>query len=306
MFRMQFVAVSLAAVLLSATAFAGSPAFTRIDNPGDPTFNQLLGINNSGVISGYFGSGQAGHPNQAYTIAPPYTAFVPGNLPGATQTQPTAITPSGATVGFWSATSTGTDANFGYIREANGFTYLTVNNPLGAGSHYVNQLLGMNNANIAVGFYLDGNGMPQGYAYTVKTGVFTPVTVQGASSTLATGINSHNLICGSFVDGAGMTEGFIQPLTGGGVVTTFTVPGFTVTQLLGINAHGVAVGFYADAQNIPHGLVYNSANGAWTIVNDPAGLNGTVLNGINDKGQIVGFYTDGANNTHGILVTGVE
>ena len=187
MFRMQFVAVGLAAVLLSASAFAGSPTFTRIDNPVDPTFNQLLGINNAGVISGYFGSGLAGHPNQAYTIAPPYTAFVADNLPGATQTQPTAITANGATAGFWSATNTGTDANFGYIREANGFTYLTVNNPLGAGSRYVNQLLGMNNANIAVGFYFDANDLPQGYAYTVKSGVFTPVTVQGASSTVATG-----------------------------------------------------------------------------------------------------------------------
>jgi len=308
MFRMQSVAVAIAAVLLSATAFAGSPTFTRIDNPGDPTFNQLLGINNAGVISGYFGSGQAGHPNQAYTIAPPYTNFVADNLPGATQTQATAITTNGATVGFWSATMNGVglDENFGFIREANGFTYLTVNNPLGAGSPYVNQLLGMNTANIAVGFYTDATGTPQGFAYTVKTGVYTPVTVQGAVSTIATGINVHNLICGSFTNDAGITEGFVQPLAGGGVVTIFSVPGFVNTQLLGINAHGMAVGFYADAQNIPHGIVYNSVNGEWTEVNNPAGVNGTVLNGINDKGQIVGFYTDGATNTHGILVTGVQ
>ena len=34
----------------------------------DPTFNQLLGINNEGRIAGYFGSGAANHPNKGYTI----------------------------------------------------------------------------------------------------------------------------------------------------------------------------------------------------------------------------------------------
>jgi hypothetical protein len=306
MFRMKFAAVAVAAVLLSASAFAQGPTFTRIDNPLDPTFNALLSINNSGVISGYFGSGQAGHPNQAYTVAPPYTTFAPANVPGATQTQTTAITANGARAGFWAATinGIGLDANFGFIREANGSTYL-VNNPLGAGHPYVNQLLGMNAANIAVGFYNDGNGVLHAYTYKVKTGVFTPLTVPGAVSTVATGINSNNLICGYFVDGAGITGGFVKPIKGG-TTTAFQVPGFTVTQLLGINALGLAVGFYADAQNIPHGVVYNTANGSYTVVNDPAGVNGTVLNGINDQGQIVGYYTDGATNTHGILVTGVE
>jgi hypothetical protein len=31
--------------------------FHTINNNNDPTFNQLLGINNRGVIAGYFGSG---------------------------------------------------------------------------------------------------------------------------------------------------------------------------------------------------------------------------------------------------------
>ena len=32
--------------------------YTTLDNLTDPTFNQLLGINNGGLIAGYFGSGQ--------------------------------------------------------------------------------------------------------------------------------------------------------------------------------------------------------------------------------------------------------
>ena len=34
----------------------------------DPTFNQLLGINNEGTIAGYFGSGAQGHANKGYTL----------------------------------------------------------------------------------------------------------------------------------------------------------------------------------------------------------------------------------------------
>lgn len=72
MFRMKFAPIVIAAIMLSASAFAGSnPTFTTIDNPLDPTFNQLLGINTAGVISGYYGSGAPGHPNQGYTIAAP-------------------------------------------------------------------------------------------------------------------------------------------------------------------------------------------------------------------------------------------
>lgn len=308
MFRMKSVATAIAAVLLSLSAFAANPVFLTIDNPNDPTFNQLLGINKNGVISGYFGSGQAGHPNIGYTIAPPYTSFAADNLPGSVQTQATGIATNGTTAGFWSPTinGLGLDANFGFIREANGFTYISVNNPLGGSFPQVNQLLGINASNIAVGFYNDATGLPHGFAYSVKTGVFTPVDVTGAASDAATGINAHDLICGFFTTSGGATEGFVQPLTGGGVVTTFMVPGSSVTQLLGINDSGVAVGFYVDANGMAHGLVYNPVNGAWSTIDDPNGVMGTVLNGINDKGQAVGFYTDAANNTHGMLVDGAE
>lgn len=305
MFRMKFFATAIAAALLGLSAFAANPTFTTIDNPGDPTFNQLLGINKSGVISGYFGSGQAGHPNIGYTIAPPYTTFVPDNLPGSVQTQATGIATNGTTVGFWSPTNTGLDANFGFIREANGFTYLSVNNPLGGSTPRVNQLLGINASNIAVGFYNDATGAPHGYAYTVKTGVYTPVDVTGAASDAATGINAHNIICGFFTI-SGITEGFVQALGNTGVVTTFAVPGATVTQLLGINDAGLAVGFYTDANNITHGISYNPVNGNWTQIDAPNGVLGTVLNGINDNDEAVGFYTDGATDVHGLLVKGVK
>lgn len=303
---MKTIALAAVATLIAAQAFA-APSFTTIDNPSDPTFNQLLGINDNGVISGYFGSGAAGHPNQGYTIAPPYTAFQPDNMPGSVQTQATGINKGGATSGFWAPTDLGggQDANFGFIRWPNHgqFRYLSVNDPLLAGSPSVNQVLGVNNANIAVGFYNDINGAPHGYVFTVKTGAFTPVTVPGSTSSAATGINNVNLICGFFTNANGRTLGFLKPLSGGAAIH-FGVPGSNLTQLLGVNASGVAVGFYADNQGETHGILYNPKNGQWVQVDNPNGAMGTVLNGLNDKGQVVGFYTDAAGNTHGMLVTG--
>ncbi|MGI8989819.1 MAG: hypothetical protein ACR2I2_09575 [Bryobacteraceae bacterium] len=57
------VALAGAAFLLPAAAQAGY-LFTDITSPSDPTFTQLLGINNAGTIAGYFGSGTAGYPKQ--------------------------------------------------------------------------------------------------------------------------------------------------------------------------------------------------------------------------------------------------
>ena len=52
-------AMALAAPAGASTMSAASHGyrFTTIDNKRDLTFNQLLGINSAGVISGYFGSG---------------------------------------------------------------------------------------------------------------------------------------------------------------------------------------------------------------------------------------------------------
>ncbi len=47
------------AALAPSAAHAAGPdhtyTFTTLDNENDPTFNQLLGINSSNVIAGYFG-----------------------------------------------------------------------------------------------------------------------------------------------------------------------------------------------------------------------------------------------------------
>ena len=298
--------LATAAVLLAPTMAQAAYTFTTIDNPADPTFNQLLGINNAGVIAGYFGSGAAGHPNQGYTVAPPYTTLKPYNLPGSVQTQATGINAAGATSGFWSNTNVGppNDANFGFIRwpYQGHNVFLSVIDPRVSSSPIIDQVLGINGQWNAVGFYNDAAGNSHGFEYSVTTGKFTAVAIPGATSVAATGINNRNLISGFFVNKHKATLGFVKPLTGGNGIR-FSVPGSTNTQLLGVNDRGVAVGFYMGADNFPHGLIYTPATGVWHKINDPNGAQGTVVNGLNDMHQLVGFYMDAAGNTHGMLVT---
>jgi len=302
--HLAILATSVALLAGAATAQAQTFSFQTVDNPGDPTFNQLLGINNAGVIAGYFGSGAAGHPNKGYTIAPPYTTFKSDNVPASAQTQATGINGGKMITGFWAPTNVGGDANYGFIQVPDGktFRYFDVNNPLVSSNPPVNQVLGINKLGNAVGFYNDAGNAPHGYAYQLNTGVFTPINFAGATSTAATGINDSNLICGFFTSKTGRTFAFLKPETGGNGVVFF-VPKAPVTQLLGVNNTGHGVGFFVGPDNFPHGLYLDPATLSWVPVNNPAGAQGTVLNGLNDKNQLVGFYTDAAGNTHGMLVT---
>jgi hypothetical protein len=109
---------ALAGSASAATSNAGtSYSFQTLDNHHDLTFNQLLGINDEGVIAGYFGSGAAGHPNKGYLLLPRQGAYINENFPGSVQTQVTGLNNRGVTVGFWSNTNMGVgmDANFGWV-----------------------------------------------------------------------------------------------------------------------------------------------------------------------------------------------
>ncbi len=165
-------AAALVSVTVPAHALPITYTFKDIINTADPTFNQELGINSAGTIAGYFGGGAAGHPNKGYTTVPPYTSFTNENFPGSVQTQVTGINNVGTTVGFWSDTNLGGgDNNFGFV--AQGGTFTNVNNPATGSGPAVNQLLGVNDGKIAVGFYVDAAGATHGYTYNIAANSFS-------------------------------------------------------------------------------------------------------------------------------------
>jgi PEP-CTERM motif len=305
--RIKLTSGVFAAVVLAWGAQPAQAAvytFQDIINTNDVTFNQELGINSSGMIAGYFGigGGVAGHPNQGYTVVPPYAQanFTNENFPGSVQTQVTGLNNIGTTVGFWAPSNNGGDNNFGFTDI--GGTFTNVNHPGGPTTGlFTDQLLGVNNSNIAVGFYVDAGGATHGYTYDIGTMTFSANIddPNGIDATTATAINNSGEIAGFYTNSAGDVLGFTDL---GGSFTTIDPAGSTTVMLLGLNDAGYAVGTYVDpVTGITHGLLYDLNNGAFQNIDDPFGIGTTTINGINDLNQLVGFYVNADGNTIGLL-----
>jgi hypothetical protein len=65
-----WVAIAGGLMLIPSAVHAAAYTFTDVLNPGDPAFTQLLGINNSDTIAGYFGDG-AVVPNNGFRLTLP-------------------------------------------------------------------------------------------------------------------------------------------------------------------------------------------------------------------------------------------
>jgi hypothetical protein len=282
--------------------------FVTLDNQQDVTFNQLLGISNAGTIAGYFGSGAAGHPNKGYLLFPPYGQgnYVNENFPGSAQTQLTGLNDNGTKVGFFSTMN-----NANMVNDNHGFwqrhgRYHIADFPAGNGASLtVDQLLGVNNDDIAVGFWTDAAGNTHGYEYNIGTGRFSSVTDPNAPGTslTAAAINNDGAIAGFYANPAnGTTDGFLRT---GRQFTDLAVPGAASTMALGVNDHDEVVGTFTDGSGssaVMHGFTW-TPGGGFTTVDDPHGMGTTTINGLNDAGDLVGFYTDAAGNTDGLLAT---
>ena len=337
--RPRMAGIAVAALAACGAALAATPAqagysFEIINDPNDKpfppppatggvTFTNLMGITSNGdTIPGFYGSGQANDPNTGFVLTLPSKTFTSSNatFPGLVppfnpaQTQMTAINGNGTTfTGYTYPTNTGvaTDFQFGFYEQ--GGVFHMVNNPAtpncGATPNPCdmnviteNQLIGVNNANLAVGFYNDIHGDSHGYTYNIPTNTFSPdILFPGAVSTVTAAINNSDEIAGFFTDSSGVIHGFIE---NGMDFTPVDPPGSVETELLGINDNGLAVGFYCVSSGCPagsmHGLLFNILTDTFTTIN-PFGFATTTLNGINDRNQIVGFFVDANGNTDGLL-----
>lgn len=282
----------------NATTTAKGLTFVTLDDQNDPTFNQLLGINNNGEIAGYFGSGASGHPFNGYTLQAPYgqNDYTAENFSGGTATQVTGLNNHHDTSGFWINNK---NVNLGFVQWRGVFT--SYKDPKTAGGT-VNQILGINDSGIAVGFYTDKSGINHGFTLNQATGRFAPVTLPGVTNVTAAGINDAGDITGFYGSASG-TTGFLKK---GKSFTTFSFPGGDNTMALGINSHDQIVGSYQDTSGGMHGFVLSHAlaHAKWASIDDPNGVGTTTINGLNDKGQMVGFYVDSAGNTDGMLIGG--
>jgi hypothetical protein len=280
-------------------------SFSTLNNQNDATFNQLLGINNRGQIAGYLGSGAAGHPNKGYVLNLSRNGswYANENFPHGIQTQVIGINDLGVTVGFWSSQNTASMANnnFGFYAWGGHFhsvSFPTRNNA----SPPVNQLLGVNDANVAVGFYTDAKGNNHGYTYSINRHRFRSIKIRGATSVTPSGINNEGDIAGFFTGSGGAVKAFL--LRSNGRLTTLAFPHAAMTQAFGVNDSREVVGTYTTGSGSSaktFGFFWASEFG-WKVVNDPLGVGSTTINGVNNAGDLVGFYTDAAGNTDGFLL----
>ncbi|HBW19104.1 MAG TPA: hypothetical protein DEH11_08850, partial [Actinobacteria bacterium] len=284
-------------------------SFSTLDNQNDPTFNQLLGINNRGEIAGYLGSGAKGHPNKGYllVLSGRGSAYVNENVPGARQTQVTGLNDLGVTVGFFSTQNKASmmNNNFGFYAVHGRFHRVDFPTNVPA-KPPVDQLLGINDRDIAVGFYTNDQGNNRGYLYDIRTGQFSRVLVPGMPAGLkgpsltAAAINNSDDVAGFYAAAGGTTDGFLMA---GRHFYTLAYPGAAMTQAFGVNDEREVVGTYATGSGSSaktYGFTWTRRTGFRTV-SDPAGLGATTINGVNDAGDLVGFYTDAAGNTDGLL-----
>jgi hypothetical protein len=296
-------ALTLATALLGSQAGLASAHYSRpshqaaptryayqlLASPHDPTFTQLLGINDHQLIVGYDGSGQTVdgvlHPNKGFTLSLPST-FTSENISMSAQTQVIGVNNRGDTDGFYVDQA---GATHGFLNVGGNST--TVDLP---GTTF-NQLLGLNNRGQAAGFFQDAAGLNHAYIRE-RDGSFLVLALPTANSQ-ATGINDFGVVVGFTQPTTTTADGYIWQ---NGVLQTIDAPGSTFTQPLGENNVGQIVGTYNDANGNAHGFVYS--HGRFQTVDVP-GSAGTVINGINNTGRIVGFFTDAAGNTVGFVGT---
>jgi probable HAF family extracellular repeat protein len=306
---------------LPAVAGAASPDFVVLDNPGDPNFNQLLGINDSRIIVGYFGDG-AVIANNGYVLVPRnhYSAENFTHLPAgdsASQTQAIGINNSSRfpkIVGFY------TDSNTGFTHgflDTNG-VQVTVDDPAGSAPNVpmpVQNLLGVNDAHQAAGFWMDSNGNEHGFVVNFNSSAtelsfaeISPSLFKGAVATQASNINNYHVVCGFWTDNNKISHGFYGELNRH--YTTFDVEIDRVkamsTQAFGCNDNGDIVGQFTDANGELHGFIYH--DGRFRQFDAPGssqvpvfGVQGTLINGIDGLGDIVGFFSDGKSNVNGFV-----
>jgi hypothetical protein len=289
---------------------AGGYQFVELGSHNDRTFNQLLGINNNGRIAGYFGSGAAHHPNKGYTINAPYAQgdIKSENFPGSVQTQVTGLNDGGVQVGFYSTQNNASLVNNNFGWYFNGKFHKVVFPTGNNDKPQVDQLLGVNDHDVAVGFYLNGSGISRGYTYNIKTNAFKLVTEPGAPTggkapnLSANAINNAGAVAGDYTASGGTVDAFLKLPVGS--FHKIAVPGASSTVALGLNDNDTVVGFYTDGSGgtaTTHGFIWRIGGSLTTNVDDPHGIGATTLNGINNEGDIVGFYVDSAGNTDGIL-----
>jgi probable HAF family extracellular repeat protein len=147
--------IGAACIVMHVPQVADGSMFTGLDPLLPPnTSAQATGVNNAGLISGFFVD--TGGVNHGFLLNG--TTETTLDAPGSTFTQALGLNNKGQMVGFY-LDATGNMHGFVY----SGGSYNTVDDPNGVGTTIIN---GINDLGQLVGFYVDANGNTDGLVAT--------------------------------------------------------------------------------------------------------------------------------------------
>jgi hypothetical protein len=277
------IALSLVSVCRAQTATCTNWKYIHPVSPWLAIVPQ--GINRWGTVVGstYKSTGPHGSSVTYGYVHYSNGTFSTYMAPNASNTYFTRRNAQGVTVGGYTDT---TLAQHQHGLVMSGSNMVTVNHP-GATDTW---LSGINYWGTIVGNYYDSSH-PEGGAFKLKNGVFTPIFYPGSVSTIVTSISDKGVIVGRYHDAkAPYIHGFT--LTNG-VYSTLdnpngSAPGGQGTTLNDINGSGVIVGSYAPTS----GFIY--INGTFKYVSVPK-YGFSAVDGINGYGYVVGTYGSNIN-----------
>jgi YVTN family beta-propeller protein len=342
-------------VFSGATDLTGPPSpcqFLSFDYP-DSGNSGARGINNLGQITGFYRL--RGAPGRHGFLATPTpgrngkqgnacqetanfstrhgASFKSFDYPGSTNTQATAITPSGEIVGRYNSSdgrqhgfvlrddvfssvdvpgATFTyaawvnargdivggygDSRGGHAYVLRGGTFTTIDFP--SASAVCTAGFGISNVGDVVGVEFPCNDFIHGHGYLFSRGRFTLIDVPGAVGTFPTMVIDSTRIVGTYFGTDGVFHGFLWQA---GNFTTIDVPNSTFTWITGINPGGAIVGFYNSKDGNQHGFVLS--DGEFITVDVPVpGATFSEVNGIDPQGDGVGRYITPDGHTHGYFL----
>jgi len=156
------------------------------------------------------------------------------------------------------------------------------------------QVVGINNGNATVGFYIDQQGTNHGFQKREGADAVT-VDLPGTTFNQLLGINNKGQAAGYYQDAAGNQHGYVHEDDGSFLV--LNVPS-TSDQATGINDQGDIVGFMQTSPTATTADGFVLHDGHLKKIDFPKSTFTQAL-GINNHGDIVGDYTDANGTMHG-------
>ncbi len=177
----------------------GGTFTTNIDYPGITGNTHATGVNNAGVVVGFYFNGTTnGFTDSGGT----YTTV---NYPGANATEVLGINSAGTIVG-WYRNTLGQPQN-GFFYNTSTDTFATADDPLASCSICSTVITGINSAGEIVGYYTDASNDTHGFIDIA--GTYTTIDdPNGDDFTEVLGVNDLGQVDGEYIDANGVVHGF--------------------------------------------------------------------------------------------------